>query len=82
MINKLPIIGWMLSIIGSISLSIPFYFMWNWLSPKYFYFIPDIYQDIPFWHCVGLFIVVPIVKKTLTPNFVTVANTNLGTKDK
>lgn len=76
MINKLPIIGWLLSIVTSVSLSIPFYFIWNALAPTYFYQIPAVYQNIPFWDCVGLFIVVPIVRDILTPKFVKVTQAN------
>lgn len=73
MINKLPFIGWFFSFVASVSLSIPFYFVWNALAPIYFYQLPQVYLHIPFWHCVGLFIVVPIVKNTLTPTFVSVS---------
>lgn len=50
MINKLPIIGWFLSALASVSLA------------------------VPFWNCVGLFIVVPIIKGTLVPKLVSVSN--------
>jgi hypothetical protein len=76
MINKIPFIGWFFSIAASISLSIPFYYIWNALAPTYFYQLPKVYLSIPFWHCVGLFIVVPIVRNTLTPKFVSVSQTN------
>ena len=76
MINKLPFIGWFFSAVASISLSIPFYFLWNSEAPTYFYWIPKVYLHIPFWDCVALFIIVPIVKSTLTPSFVSVSQTN------
>lgn len=79
MINRLPLIGWMLSFIGATSLSIPFYFIWNGLAPIYFSWLPEVYHNIPFWHCVGLFIIIPIIKQTLTPQFVKVNNTCLRT---
>ena len=52
MINKLPVIGWLLSICASISLSIPFWICWTafGLGAKYFYWMPEVYQRIPFWN--------------------------------
>ena len=73
MINAIPIIGWALSLFFSISLSVPFWFVWNRLAPIYFYWLPDVYLNIPFWHCVGLFIIIPIVKRILTPQFASVS---------
>jgi len=65
----LPVVGWFISFLYTISLSIPFYFVWNNLAPKYFYFLPEIYQNIPFWDCVGLAIVISILKSVLLPSF-------------
>jgi hypothetical protein len=72
----LPFLGWFISFVGSASLSVPFYFIWNSLAPIYFYQLPQVYLYLPFWHCVGLFIVIPIVKNTLTPTFVHVSQSN------
>lgn len=78
MINKLPIIGWLFSIIGAVGVSVPFWLFWTvgGLGERYFYFLPPIYQSIPFWDCVGLSIVIAILKGTLTPSFVSVTQTN------
>ncbi len=84
MINKIPVLGWILSFLASVSLSIPFYFIWNALAPVYLYQLPDVYLHIPFWHCVGLFIVIPIVKTTFTPSFVAISqhnSQNVGQKE-
>ncbi len=62
MLNAIPFFGWFLSIVVSISLSIPFFIVWNALAPTYFYFLPQVYLAIPFWDCVGLFIIIPILK--------------------
>ena len=78
MINKLPLIGWFFSIAASISLSVPFYFIWNALAPTYFYWLPKVYLAIPFWHCVGLFVILPVIKHTLTPTFAKVSQSNKG----
>lgn len=81
MINKLPIIGWALSLIGSASMSVPFWLCWTFagIGARYFYWLPPVYQDIGFWQCVGLFVVISILKGCF-PVLVTVsqANTNSG----
>lgn len=74
MINSIPVIGWLISFFLSASLAIPFYFIWNSLAPTYFYFLPDVYKQIPFWDTVGLFMIVPILKHMLVPTFI--SNTN------
>ena len=74
MINAIPVIGWLVSFFLSASLAIPFYFIWNSLAPTYFYFLPDVYKNIPFWDTVGLFMIVPILKHMLVPTFI--SNTN------
>ena len=78
MINKLPIIGWILSFAASVSLSIPFWICWTAcdLGRLYFDFLPEKYQAIPFWHCVGLFIVIGIIKGTFVPSLASVSQTN------
>jgi len=64
MINKLPIIGWILSSIASVSLAVPFYICWTacGIGKTYFYFVPEVYQAISFWNCAGLFIILSILK--------------------
>jgi len=78
MINKIPFIGWLFSSIAAVSLSIPFWICWTWggIGKKYFYWIPEIYQAISFWNCVGLFIVIAILKGTLIPKLCSVSNDN------
>lgn len=71
MLNAIPVFGWMLSFALSVSLSIPFYFLWNGLAPTYFYWLPKVYLDVPFWHCVGLFMLMPMVKMLVFPKLVT-----------
>jgi hypothetical protein len=64
---SVPVIGWFLGLLLAAAVSIPFYFLWNALAPTYFYFLPEVYKHIPFGDCVGLFIIVPILKETLNP---------------
>ena len=77
MINKLPFIGWFFSILASTSLSVPFWFFWTYigLGRVYFYQLPSVYFHIPFWHCVGLFIILGIFKG-MFPTLVSVSQSN------
>ena len=76
MINKIPLLGWAFSFLGSVGLSVPFWFIYTVLGigKLYFYFLPEIYQSIPFWNCVGLFIVIAILKGTFTPKLASISN--------
>ena len=76
MINKIPFIGWLLSAIAAIGLAVPFWLFWTYYSigSLYFYFLPKIYQSIPFWDCVGLFVVIAILKGTLVPKLFSFSN--------
>ena len=67
MINKLPFIGWIISVLLNISMVVPFWVCWTHygLGVKYFYFLPPVFQVIGFWACVGLFTVISILKGLL-----------------
>lgn len=67
MINAIPILGWLISIFISFSLSVPFYLAYNHVAPKYFAFLPEAYHFIPFWDCFCLFIVFSILRGVLFP---------------
>ena len=71
MLNVIPVVGWLLSFLLSVFISVPFYFIWNALGPIYFYWLPKVYLNLPFWHCVGLFMLMPMVKTLLLPSFKT-----------
>jgi hypothetical protein len=75
MINAIPILGWIISFLVSCSLAIPFWIVWNSLAPVYFYWLPNVYQNIPFWHCVGLFILMPLLKHMVVPKIASVSTT-------
>lgn len=76
MLNAIPIVGWMLSLIFSISLAIPFWIVWTAcdIGKTYFYWLPEVYQAPGFWACVGLFMVFSILKAVLVPRLVSVSN--------
>jgi len=76
-INLIPVIGWIISFLLSASISVPFWFCWTvcGLGQKYFYWLPETYHAIPFWNCVGLFILASILKLVFVPRFASVSNT-------
>lgn len=80
-LNSIPVIGWITNIVLMASLAVPFYFMWNYVAPTYFYWLPDVYQNIPFWDCVWLFTVISILQKVLIPKLASI-NQNVSNKEK
>lgn len=55
------------TIIKNIFLAIPFYFLWNFLAPIYLFNLPDAYKDVPFWHIVGIFLLISILRLAIFP---------------
>lgn len=78
MLNAIPVIGWILSFIFTVSLAIPFWIIWTvcGIGETYFYFVPKVYHGIGFWSSVGLFMVVGILKAVLVPHLASVHNSN------
>lgn len=76
MINAIPVIGWAVSLFFSISLAIPFWLIWTvfGIGEKYFYFLPPVYYDPGFWACVGIFMVVSILKLVFVPRLASISN--------
>jgi len=52
---------------GAVGLSIPFFYLWNWLAPIYMSWLPSLYIHLPFWHTVGLFVLIAIIRATIFP---------------
>lgn len=73
-LHMIPVVGWILGGLFSVSMSVPFWFCWTicGIGRAYFDFLPSKYQSIPFWHCVGLAIVIGILKTVLIPRLVNV----------
>jgi len=69
MVNYIPIIGWLISLLFNTFLAIPFWFLWTacGVGRVYFYWLPATYLDLPFFHCIGLFMVISMLKVVLTP---------------
>lgn len=62
--------------------ALPAMWAWNCMAPVYLYFIPETYQNIPYWHMVSIFLVCTFAGEQigkLTPTFVSVTNTATGT---
>lgn len=76
MINAIPVLGWFLSLFFTVSLAIPFWLCWTvfHIGEKYFYFLPAVYRHIDFWPCVGLFMVISMLKAVLVPRLASVSN--------
>ncbi|HEY4506768.1 MAG TPA: hypothetical protein VJH71_01205 [Candidatus Paceibacterota bacterium] len=78
MLNVIPVVGWILDIFFKASLAVPFWFIWTvcGFGKRYFYFVPPVYQDLPFFHCLGLFIVIPIIYIIVVPKIISVSQNN------
>jgi hypothetical protein len=57
------------SLVEAFILAIPFYYLWNYFAPIYLPNIPDIYKGLPFWNCVGVFVLISIVKTLIMPSY-------------
>ncbi len=51
----------------NIFLAIPFYFLWNWLAPIYFTSLSPAAQQIPFIDCIGLLLLLAIIRSAVLP---------------
>lgn len=66
-LNSIPVLGWFLAAVLCFFGAIPVYFLWNTLAPIYFYWLPQVYLDLPFWHVVGLLWLIATLKGLLLP---------------
>ena len=78
MINAIPVFGWLLSAFFAISLAVPFWFIWSvcGIGESYAYWLPAVYRHPGFWDCVGVFIVVSILKMVFIPRIASVSQSN------
>ena len=65
--NAIPIVGWLVSFVINVFLSIPFWFIWTvcGIGSNYFSFLPAPLQAPGFWAVVGMFICVEILRSVL-----------------
>lgn len=78
MINAIPVIGWVISLILTASLAVPFWFIWTVMGvgATFAYWLPAVYLAPGFWQCVGVFIVVGILKAVFMPRLVLLTEAN------
>ena len=74
-LNIIPIVGWLIAAAICFFVAIPVSLLWNWLAPTYFYWLPKVYLDLPFWHVFGLLWLISSVRDLLLPSISTSANT-------
>jgi len=63
----------------SIVTAIPFYYGWNCIADVYLPFIPELYQNLPYWDIVGFFLVCTYLGEQinkLTPKIVSISQSN------
>lgn len=76
--NSIPVLGWFLSFVANVSLAVPFWLCWTvcGIGATYFTCLPPVWQAIPFWNCVGLFLCASVVKTVFVPKLASVNQTN------
>ena len=82
MINSIPLVGWIISVVMSASMAVPFWTAWTYcgIGRRFFAFVPEVYQRIDFWDTVLLFVVLSILR-TQIPTLVYVTQTATVEKD-
>lgn len=67
-ITALPVIGWVISAVMAVLLAIPLHFLWSWLGPVYFAFIPALYLNMGFWDTAGMLVLIGFIKIIALPS--------------
>lgn len=83
MLNAIPFLGWFLSAMIAISLAVPFWFIWTvcGIGATYAYWLPPVYLHPGFWDCVGVFIVMGIIKLVFVPDIASASSSSESKKD-
>lgn len=63
-----PIFGWLISAALAFFAAIPLWFLWSWLGPTYFSFVPPAYLNIDFWDTVGMLVLIGFIKLIVYPS--------------
>lgn len=76
--HSISTVGWLIGAVFTFSSSIVFWLGWTIMNvgEKYFYFLPDVYQNLGFWECFWLFTCIGILKSVIVPKFVSVEQNN------
>lgn len=64
----IPVLGWLISAIFAVLIAIPLHFLWGWLGPTYFSFVPAIYLNMDFWDMAGLLVLIGFIKLIVYPS--------------
>ncbi len=67
-LNAIPIVGWFIAAVICVFVAIPVWLLWNWLAPTYFYWLPDVYLKLPYWHVFGLLWLISSLRSLLLPS--------------
>lgn len=67
-LNMIPIVGWLIAAVICFFVAIPVSLLWNWLAPTYFYWLPQVYLSLPFWHVFGLLWLLSSLRGLLLPS--------------
>ncbi|WP_036048689.1 hypothetical protein [Bradyrhizobium sp. Tv2a-2] len=78
MLNKIPLVGWLLAIFFAFCLAVPFWLLWTvfGIGETYAYWLPDVYRHPGFFDCVAIFVVVSILKDVFVPKIVSANNSS------
>lgn len=70
-INYIPVVGWLIALFFQASIAVPFWFLWTYCEygKRFFFFLPEVYQSLAFLECIGLFIVLSILRTAIYPKF-------------
>ncbi len=58
----IPVFGWIMQLFFAIFLAIPLYWLWSYLGPTYFKFVPEVWLNIGFWDTVWMTMLLSIVR--------------------
>lgn len=75
-LNMIPVVGWLLATVFCFAAAVPMFYLWNWLAPTYFYWLPKVYLDLPFWHVFGLLWLLSSLKSLLLPGVYSSSSTS------
>lgn len=68
--NRIPVVGWILSVFLNLSLSIPFWFIWTVCGIGEYFFsnlLPSPFVNPSLWVILGLFICIEILRSLVFP---------------
>jgi len=66
-LSVFPIIGWLMSAVMAVFIAIPLFFLWGWLGPVYFSFVPAVYLNMGFWDIAGMLVLIGFIKLIVFP---------------